>query len=101
MKKIAFTDSVTTCECCGRTELKGTYCVLVDDNEYYLGSSCAQKKGFSKADVKDALTAYDKAVKLTNSVIRRSLKGDRSKYNIILEWCLNNPNKMFDMNILK
>lgn len=43
MKVIAFTDSVTTCECCGRTELKGTYLVFNESNEYYYGSTCVKR----------------------------------------------------------
>lgn len=40
-KIIGFTDKVNECDCCGRTELKGTYCIYIDGNEFYYGSSCA------------------------------------------------------------
>jgi len=44
MKAITFTDSVNTCDCCGRTELKGTYLVLdSENNEYYYGSTCVKR----------------------------------------------------------
>ena len=43
VKIIGFTDSQTTCECCGKSELKGTYCIEINDEEFYYGSSCAKK----------------------------------------------------------
>jgi hypothetical protein len=44
MKKIiGYTDSVNECDCCGRTELKGTYCIELDGVELYYGSVCAFK----------------------------------------------------------
>jgi hypothetical protein len=43
MKAIIFTDSVTSCDCCGRTDLKGTYLVSDNDNEYYYGSTCVKR----------------------------------------------------------
>jgi hypothetical protein len=43
IKIIGFTDKVTDCDCCGKTGLKGTYCVSIDGNEFYYGSTCATK----------------------------------------------------------
>ena len=40
-KIIGFTDKVNECDCCGKTELKGTYCISIDGNEFYYGSTCA------------------------------------------------------------
>lgn len=55
MKTIkAFTDSITSCEYCGRTNLKGTF-LLVDEynNEFYYGSECGAKAaGISKSEFK-------------------------------------------------
>lgn len=42
-KIIGFTDSINDCDCCGRSELKGTYCVSIDGNEFYYGVTCASK----------------------------------------------------------
>jgi hypothetical protein len=39
---IGFTDSVNECDCCGKTELKGTYCVIIDGIELYYGSTCVK-----------------------------------------------------------
>lgn len=40
---ILFTDSVTTCECCGKSELKGTYLVFDGIDEHYYGSTCVKR----------------------------------------------------------
>ena len=44
MKALGFTDNCTTCEKCGKTNLKGTY-IVVDEynNDSYLGSECVKK----------------------------------------------------------
>ena len=52
MKKIiAFTDQVTQCECCGKSGLKGTFCVEIDGIEVYYGSTCAHKKHGLNKDI--------------------------------------------------
>lgn len=65
MKKIiGFTDSVTTCECCGKTDLKGTFCLEIDDIELYYGSTCAFKShGLSLEDQKELKSAFSKEQK--------------------------------------
>lgn len=37
------TDEVTTCDCCGRTNLKKTIALMVNDFPVYYGSECAAK----------------------------------------------------------
>jgi hypothetical protein len=61
-KIIAFTDSVNECDCCGKKGLKGTFCVEIEGNEFYFGSTCAFKKhGFEKLfDYKLALKNYER-----------------------------------------
>ncbi len=52
---ISYTDSIRTCESCGKTNLKGTF-LLVDEynNEFYYGSECgARAAGISKSEFKE------------------------------------------------
>ena len=89
-KIIAFTDSVNECDCCGKSGLKGTFCVSIDGNEFYYGSICAFKKhGFDKSNSKEALKNFDRLL-----IARRqgfdSLE-EKAKYEIelskrISEW---------------
>lgn len=44
VKVIGFSDDYTVCDRCGRSELKGTYKVLINDELYHLGTSCIAKK---------------------------------------------------------
>lgn len=60
MKKIiGYTDSVNECDCCGRTELKGTYCIELDGVELYYGSVCAFKShGVTKEEKEIAVNEF-------------------------------------------
>lgn len=60
MKKIiGYTDSVTECECCGKKELKGTFCIEIDGEEFYYGSVCAFKShGVTEDEKKEAISNF-------------------------------------------
>ncbi len=61
---IGYTDSVNKCDCCGKTELKGTYCVEVEGVELYYGSVCAFKNhGITKEEQKEAKAKFTKEQK--------------------------------------
>lgn len=61
---IGYTDSVAECECCGKIDLKGTYCLEIDGVELYYGSVCAFKNhGVSMEDQKAAKKSFTKAQK--------------------------------------
>tara|TARA_R110000803_G_scaffold95931_1_gene164014 strand:- start:796 stop:1167 length:372 start_codon:yes stop_codon:yes gene_type:complete len=76
MNILGFTDEITSCDCCGRTELKGTY--VMDDKEgniYYYGSSC----GVNAASLTDS-KELKKEVKKADFVNSYSnLKSDHNK----------------------
>lgn len=58
---LGFTDEITTCACCGKTGLRGTYAVEIDGTVTYFGSTCAFKKhGVSKEETKKADSLYSK-----------------------------------------
>jgi hypothetical protein len=63
-KIIGFTDSVTECECCGKINLKGTYCIDINGLELYYGSVCAFKNhGVTIEEQKYAKAAFTKEQK--------------------------------------
>jgi hypothetical protein len=95
-KIIGFTDKVNECDCCNRTGLKGTYCISIDGNEYYYGSTCANKKGVNKVELKKELSNYESIVRFVNCFIfKKSL--DINKTSEILEWALNNKGKSLNI----
>lgn len=74
---IGFTDSVNECDCCGKTDLKGTY-VMADemDNELYFGVVCGAKaNGQSVEELKNGL----KKIKL-EAELSELVKNANSQY---------------------
>jgi hypothetical protein len=59
-KIVGITDESTTCEVCGRVELKSTVVLeLEDGSRLYAGSSCAARKvGVKAADMRSSVKAY-------------------------------------------
>ena len=58
-----YTDSVTTCDCCGRSELKVTVALWAaeDGEEIYMGTSCAARAlGMTAKEVKHRSNAADR-----------------------------------------
>jgi hypothetical protein len=61
---IEYTDSINECDCCGKTELKGTYCIDLDGVELYYGSVCAFKThGVTIEEQKELKAAFTKEQK--------------------------------------
>lgn len=61
---IGYTDSINECECCGKIDLKGTYCLDIDGVELYYGSVCAFKNhGITKEEQKYMLGKFKKEQK--------------------------------------
>jgi hypothetical protein len=55
------TDEVTTCDCCGRANLKKTIALLVNDFPVYYGSACAENAlGRPNYEIKRATKHADK-----------------------------------------
>ena len=76
MTILGFTEEFTSCDCCGRTELKGTY--VIDDlqgNIYYYGSSCGLKA--ASLDNAKELKKEVKKVEFTENF--KTLKADHLK----------------------
>jgi hypothetical protein len=61
---IGYTDSINECDCCGKTELKGTYCIDLDGVELYYGSVCAFKThGLTTDEQKELKAVFTKKQK--------------------------------------
>ena len=46
MRLLGFTEEITQCGCCGKSELKGTYAFDTSSGIQYYGSTCAKKHGY-------------------------------------------------------
>lgn len=61
---IGYTDSINECDCCGKTNLKGTYCIDLDGVELYYGSVCAFKShGLTVEEQKELKAIFNKEQK--------------------------------------
>lgn len=65
-KILGFTESNNTCDCCGKSDLKGTYAVSSDENDtLYYGSTCVKRNlGIAKnSEVKNKIDEYKTEIK--------------------------------------
>jgi hypothetical protein len=61
---IGYTDSINECDCCGKINLKGTYCIDLDGVELYYGSMCAFKNhGLTTDEQKELKATFTKGQK--------------------------------------
>ena len=99
IKIIGFTDKVNECDCCGRTELKGTYCISIEGNELYYGVTCAAnvtnytteviKKEVKKIELEkniNQLVVEATNEYLKNKVVKTALKKGISKSEFLLKY---------------
>ncbi|MBK3559298.1 hypothetical protein JHN55_22785 [Streptomyces sp. MBT56] len=90
------TDQMTTCELCGKPELKGTVQMIeldTDGNDFadhYFGTGCAAKAaGWTQKGVRGAARAADKAKREAAEEARRKAEAIESAYRAkAREWWL-------------
>ena len=66
-KILGFTEEITTCDCCGKEDLKGTYAIDWEGTIAYYGSVCAFKvHGATIEEQKEVKKEYKARVKATD-----------------------------------
>ena len=79
IKVLGFTDSITTCDLCGKSELKGTYSVDSEGQIFHLGSTCVGKKnGLNAKDSKSFISSELKARKEEYLLAQREIRNRES-----------------------
>lgn len=78
-----FTNAVTVCECCGKSELKGTF-VMIDENgdDFYFGSVCgARAAGITTKKLSETV----KQINLNNEVekMANNAKSEYAKHEVL------------------
>jgi hypothetical protein len=69
---VKVTDEVTTCDVCGRDELRSTTLFRSADGEVYAGSECARKvTGWAPKDVRAAVKAAAQAERNASAMASR------------------------------
>jgi hypothetical protein len=89
------TDEITTCELCGRNELRGTVQMIEldadgnDVTDHYFGTSCAAKAaGWTQDDVKASVKAAEASKKEAKRLEREAAhKSENERFSA---WCVGN-----------
>lgn len=81
---IGYTDSINECDCCGKTNLKGTYCIDLDGVELYYGSVCAFKNhGVTIEEQKELKKEYTIRLKSTEKLAIMESEYNGSQYSLV------------------
>jgi len=85
MKKIiGYTDSINECDCCGKIDLKGTYCVEIDGEQLNYGSVCAFKvQGITYDDQKEIKKTFVKRIKAEEKLKLMESQHNGSEYSLV------------------
>jgi hypothetical protein len=68
-KILGYTDEVTTCDCCGKVDLKGTYAIDFEGAVSYYGSICAFKiHAVTDDEQKEAKKIFTKRLKASKKL---------------------------------
>jgi hypothetical protein len=92
-KIIRITDETTTCEVCGRVELKSTTLIeCADGSQLWAGSSCAARKvGVKAAEMRGAIKAYRMRLEVARCNFPDYF---RAQFGMTVEaFIRNNPNR--------
>lgn len=87
LRIIGYTDTINTCDCCGKVDLKGVY-VMADefDNEFYYGSVCGAKaSNISIVEFNNNVKVFkseDKKLRLLNDLLS-NVKSSYDERNIL------------------
>lgn len=84
---LGFTDKHNTCDCCGKSELKGTYCVIIEDNEFFYGSTCVKRNlGLNQSEFISKQKIDKKANEEKARAEFKALTVDLEKELLAYEW---------------
>lgn len=98
-KVLGTTDDVTTCEHCGRVDLKGTIRLAPLDEDgnvagdaVYFGAVCgARAAGWTTKDIRKAATAADRAAREAEHAARQAVRDADYAASVLLRWTADCP----------
>ena len=68
-KILGYTEEITTCDCCGKNNLKGTFAIEFNENLAYFGSVCAFKlHGVEYIEQKEVKKEFKARIKSTDKL---------------------------------
>ena len=98
MKILGFTEEINNCDCCGKSELKGTVAINFDGDIKYFGRTCATKQGALKNEIEKAVKSNESVIKFVNAfILRNKISNDRQAE--ILQFAKNNKGQSLNIFI--
>lgn len=97
---LGYTDDITTCDCCGKVDLKGTYAIDLNGDISYYGSVCAFKiHGVTFEEQKEVKQNYVRRIKAEQKLNEMELVGRTDAYWVtkMLKFVESKP-KSLDLN---
>lgn len=83
-KILGFTDEITTCDCCGKVDLKGTYAIDFEGDISYYGSVCAFKvHAVSYDEQKEVKKSFVKRMKATEKLKQMEAEYNGTQYSLV------------------
>lgn len=83
-KILGFTDEITTCDCCGKVDLKGTYAIDFEGDISYYGSVCAFKvHAVSYDEQKEVKKSFVKRIKATEKLKQMEAEYNGTQYSLV------------------
>ena len=81
---LGYSDDVTSCDCCGKSDLKGTYTVLLNGNINYFGSVCAFKvHAISYEEQKIIKKTHLKRMKSSEKLAKMEAEFNGTDYSLV------------------
>ena len=81
---LGFTEDITSCDCCGKTDLKGTYAIDFNGDICYYGSVCAFKvQGITFEEQKQVKKEYNKKIKAIDKLKEMEANFNGTDYSLV------------------
>lgn len=81
---LGYTDEITTCDCCGKVDLKGTYAIDFNGDISYYGSVCAFKvQGVTFEEQKEVKKSFVKRIKATEKLKIMEAEHNGTDYSLV------------------
>lgn len=81
---LGYTDEITTCDCCGKADLKGTYAIDFNGDISYYGSVCAFKvQGVTFEEQKEVKKTFVKRMKAEEKLKAMEAEHNGTEYSLV------------------
>ncbi len=81
---LGYTDEITTCDCCGKIDLKGTYAIDFNGDISYYGSVCAFKvQGVTFEEQKEVKKTFVNRIKSEEKLAKMEAEYKGNEYALV------------------